>query len=319
MVKNIVITGACGQIAYSLIFSLLQGALLRSKFNLKLLDITPMLGALNGLKMEIEDTASCYLNEVTITDNPDVAFENGDLFFFLGAFPRGPGMERRDLLEKNAEIFIKQGDSLNKAAKNAKVLVVGNPCNTNAYILHKKSKRSDILMTSMSMLDHLRAQSFIARSLKVDSESIENIIIWGNHSKALFVDTHYSFFKEECVYDILQKQSLLETLQTFTQKRGEEVIKARGKSSAASAANAAIEHMKKLLKPSSVMFSCGVYSKGNPYGLDEDLFFSMPCLIDADGQLKVVSHFNIHDYKSCLEPSLKELIEEREVIRGLIN
>lgn len=319
MVKNIVITGACGQIAYSLIFSLLQGVLLKSKFNLKLLDVTPMLDALSGLKMEIEDTASLYLNDVTITDDPNVAFDEGDIFFFLGAFPRGPGMERRDLLEKNAEIFIKQGDSLNKAAKNAKVLVVGNPCNTNAYILHKKSKRSDILITSMSMLDHLRAQGFIARSLKVDSESIENIIIWGNHSKALFVDTHYSFYKDECVHDILEKQNLLDTLQSFTQKRGEEVIKARGKSSAASAANAAIEHMKKLIKPSSSIFSCGVYSKNNPYSLDEDLFFSMPCLIDAEGKLKVVSHFNIKDYKSHLEPSLKELIEERDVIKGLLN
>jgi malate dehydrogenase len=269
--------------------------------------------------MEIEDTASPYLNDVIITDDPNIAFDQGDYFFFLGAFPRGPGMERRDLLEKNAEIFMKQGDALNKAAKDAKVLVVGNPCNTNAYILHKKLKRDDVLITSMSMLDHLRAQGFIARSLNVDAETIENIIIWGNHSKALFVDTHFSFYKEECLYDVFKKKNLLETLQSFTQKRGEEVIKARGKSSAASAANAALVHMSKLMKPSLSFFSCGVYSKNNPYGLDQDLFFSMPCLIDAEGKLKVVSHLNIQDYKKELEPSLKELIEEREFIKGLIN
>lgn len=318
MVKNIVITGACGQIAYSLIFSLLQGALIKSKFNLNLLDVEPMMSALHGLKMEIEDTASPYLNSVTITCDPDIAFNKGDLFFFLGAFPRGPGMERRDLLEKNAEIFIKQGDSLNKAGQNAKVLVVGNPCNTNAYILHKKSQRNDILITSMSMLDHLRAQGFIARALNVQSELIENIIIWGNHSKSLYVDTHLSMFKDNSVHDLLKTQGLLDSLQSFTQKRGEEVIKARGKSSAASAANAAIEHMKKLLSPSLGFFSCGVYSKDNSYGIDQDLFFSMPCMINAEGTLQVVSHFDIKSYQSNLTPSEKELIEERDVVKELL-
>lgn len=318
MVKNIVITGAAGQIAYSLIFSLLQGVLIKSKFNLKLLDITQMLGPLHGLKMEIEDTASQYLNDITVTDDPHVAFENGDYFFFLGAFPRGPGMERRDLLEKNADIFITQGSALNKAAKNAKVVVVGNPCNTNAYILQKKLKRHDIVLTSMAMLDHLRAQGFIARALNTNVEFIENIIIWGNHSKSLYVDTHFSFYNQACVQDILEKQNLLETIQSLTQKRGEEVIKARGKSSAASASNAAIEHMKKLITPSLSFFSCGMYTKNNPFGLDEDLFFSMPCLVDAEGRLKTVSHLNINQYKKHLEPSLKELIEERDVIKGLL-
>lgn len=318
MVKNIVITGACGQIAYSLIFSLLQGAFIKSKFNLKLLDISPMMSALHGLKMEIEDTASPYLNSVAVTDDPYTAFKEGDYFFFLGAFPRGPGMERRDLLEKNASIFIEQGVALNKAGKNAKVVVVGNPCNTNAYILHKKLKRDDIELTSMSMLDHLRAQGFIARALDVDVECIENIIIWGNHSKSLYVDTHFSFYKQQTIYDLLEKQNLLETIQVLTQKRGEEVIKARGKSSAASAANAAIEHMKKLNSPSLSFFSCGMHTKNNPFSLDDDLFFSMPCLIDAQGRLKTVSHLKINHYKQYLEPSLKELIEERDVIKGLL-
>lgn len=319
MVKNIVITGACGQIAYSLIFALLQGALIKSKFNLRLLDIPSMVGVLEGLKMEIQDTASSYLNEVIVTDDPHKAFSEGDYFFFLGAFPRGAGMERRDLLEKNSQIFIEQAEALNKGAEKARVLVVGNPCNTNAYILHKKVKRDDILITSMSMLDQLRAQGFIARSLRLDPDMVENVIIWGNHSKSLYVDTHYSFYKNDCVKNILENKNLLETLQSFTQKRGEEVIKARGKSSAASAAFAAIAHMQKLIKPSSSIFSCGVYSKNNPYELDQDLFFSMPCIVDANGDLKVVSHLNIDHYKKYLEPSLKELIEERDIIKGLYN
>lgn len=319
MGKNIVITGACGQIAYSLIFSLLQGALIKSKFNLKLLDVTPMLGPLEGLKMEIEDTASPYINEIVITDDPKVAFKDGDYFFFLGAFPRGPGMERRDLLEKNAQIFLKQGDALNLAADKAKVLVVGNPCNTNAYILHKMLKREDILVTSMSMLDQLRAQSATARLLNISSEQVQNLLIWGNHSKALYVDTHYAFYNDENIFELLNKSGLEQKLQQHTQKRGEEVIKARGKSSAASAANAALEHMKCLLKPSLTMFSCGVYTQNNPYGIDPDLFFAMPCIVDADGQLKVVGHLNIEDYKQELMPSQNELIEERSVVRELLN
>jgi len=319
MVKNIVVTGACGQIAYSLLFTLIQGGLIKSKFNLKLLDITPMLGALEGLKMEIDDTASPLINQIVITDDPKVAFKEGDYFFFLGAFPRGPGMERRDLLEKNAHIFLAQAEALNLAAKDAKVVVVGNPCNTNAYILHKKSKRKDILITSMSMLDHLRAKSFLAHHLDVDPLRVENLIIWGNHSKSLYVDTHYATLGQKSIYDQLKEHHLEEALQSHTQKRGEVVIKARGKSSAASAANAALEHMKALIKPSTMMFSCGVYSKGNSYGIDEDLIFSMPCIVDADSHLKVISHLDISAYRSFLEPSIKELQEERDVVLGFLN
>jgi malate dehydrogenase len=316
--KNIVITGACGQIAYSLIFSLIQGFLIKTKFNLKLLDITPMLSQLEGLKMEIEDTASPLVNQVTLTDDPQVAFKEGDYFFFLGAFPRGPGMERRDLLEKNSQIFIKQGEALNLAAAGAKVLVVGNPCNTNAYILHKKLKRKDILITSMSMLDHLRAQHFLASLYKVAVENIENIIIWGNHSKSLFVDTHYATLKEDNLYSLLKADHLEAKVQEHTQKRGEMVIKARGKSSAASAANAALEHMKALIKPSNQFFSCGIYSANNPYGIDKDLFFSMPCIINASGNLEIVGHLDISSYREHLEPSIKELQEERHVVLGLL-
>jgi malate dehydrogenase len=239
------------------------------------------------------------------------------LICMKSAFPRGPGMERRDLLEKNANIFMNQGDALNLASHNAKVLVVGNPCNTNAYILLKKSKRPDVLITSMSMLDHLRAQSYIAKSMSLPPESIENLIIWGNHSKSLYVDTHYATTSDVNVIEFLKKEGLEHQLQTHTQKRGEEVIKARGKSSAASAANAALEHMKCLLKPSSHMFSCGVYTKNNAYSIDTDLFFSMPCIINARSELEVVSHLDISKYRHHLEPSLKELIEERDVVKAL--
>lgn len=318
MVKNIVITGACGQIAYSLIASLLQGVLLKSKFNLKLLDVTPMLGALHGLKMEIEDMASPYLNKVFLTDDPKEAFTEGDYFFFLGAFPRGPGMERRDLLEKNAGIFIEQGKALNHANSHAKVVVVGNPCNTNALILHKKLQRKDVLITSMSMLDHLRAQNYIASTLEVPVDCVENIIIWGNHSKSLYVDTHYGMALNKNIYQTLQTLDLEQTLQHHTQKRGEEVIKARGKSSAASAANAALEHMRALITPSRHFFSCGVHTKGNLYNLDEDLFFSMPCLVNGQGELEVVSHLDVCSYSKHFEPSLKELKEERSVIMDML-
>lgn len=318
MLKNIVVTGACGQIAYSLLFFLLHGGLLKTKFNLKLLDVTAVLPHLEGLKMELMDTASPLLGDVVITDDPEVAFKGGDYFFFLGAFPRGPGMERRDLLEKNAQIFISQGEALNLAALNAKVVVVGNPCHTNAYILHKKSKRHDIVITGMSMLDHLRAKSFIGGALGVDVDLIKHLVIWGNHSKSLYVDTHYATYQDQSVFEQLSKKGLEHMLQTHTQKRGEQVIQARGKSSAASAATAALEHMNCLIRPSIEFFSCAVYTKSNPYKVDEDLFFSMPCLIDSQGHLKVVGHLDIASYRSCLEPSLKELQEERDVVLTLL-
>lgn len=318
MVKNIVITGACGQIAYSLIASLLQGAFIKSKFNLKLLDIAPMMDALKGLKMEIEDMASPYLKDVMISCDPGAAFKEGDYFFFLGAFPRGPGMERRDLLEKNAGIFIEQGFALNHANSGAKVVVVGNPCNTNALILHKKLKRNDVLVTSMSMLDHLRAKSYIAHTLEVPVDCVENLIIWGNHSKSLYVDTHYATALGRNVHQTLETINFEHAMQTHTQKRGEEVIKARGKSSAASAANAALEHMKALIVPSRQFFSCGVHTKGNLYNLDDDLFFSMPCIVNGQGELEVATHLSVNAYRHHFEPSLKELQEERSVIEGML-
>lgn len=314
MLKNIVVTGACGQIGYSLLFMLAGGALMKGKFHLKLLDLPSNREQLEGLKMELEDTASPYIGDVSLHIDPNEAFQDGDIFFFLGAFPRGPGMERRDLLEKNAKIFIEQGTALKKARKGAKIVVVGNPCNTNAYILKKISKREDILITSMSMLDHLRAKGFISKTLGISVENIKNLIIWGNHSKSLYVDTHYIETDKGSAFESLEAMNREKELQSFTQKRGEVVIKARGKSSAASAANAALMHMKALLYPTTEMFSCGVYTGKNPYGLDPDLFFSMPCILDASGELKVLFHFQIKDYAHHLEASLKELQEERDVV-----
>lgn len=318
MTKNIVITGAGGQIGYCLLLSIAQGYLLKSKCNLHMLETEEGQAAALGVKMELEDTASPYIKDIFIHTDPKKAFEKGDIFFFLGAFPRGPGMERRDLLEKNAQIFIKQAEGLKKANPLAKILVVGNPCNTNAWILKKKCGRDDILITSMSTLDELRAKSFIARRLNLPIEHIENVIIWGNHSKSLFVDTHYATISKNSLQELVEKNALEKSLQEFTQKRGAEVIQVRGKSSAASAANAAIKAMKQLIEPSCGLFSMGVYTKNNPFGIDEDLFFSLPCFLDKDQSLKVAGHLKIEHYKQFLEPSLDELIEERDTVLKLI-
>lgn len=318
MTKNIVITGAGGQIGYCLLLSLAQGYLLKSKFNLHMLETKEGIAGAFGVKMELEDMASPYINEIFIHDDPNKAFDKGDIFFFLGAFPRGPGMERRDLLEKNAQIFIRQAEGLKKANPNAKILVVGNPCNTNALILKKKCARDDILITSMSTLDELRAKGFISKALGFDSENIENLIVWGNHSKSLFVDTHYATVSKNSLQELIQKKGLFDELQKFTQERGAKVIEARGKSSAASAANAALTAMKRLLEPTSGLFSMGVYTKNNPFGIDEDLFFSLPCFLGKDQKLQVAGHLQIEHYKQFLKPSLDELIEERETVLKLI-
>ena len=247
MSKTITITGAAGQIGYQLAFRIASGQLLGAdeKINLNLLEITPALNALNGVAMELEDCAFSSLNKITVTDNPDVAFQDTDFSFLVGAKPRGPGMERSDLLIGNAAIFSVQGKALNNnASRDVKVLVVGNPANTNALIA--MSNAPDLKphsFTAMMRLDHNRAIAQLAHKTGVHSNEIKQMIIWGNHSTTQYPDINHALIGDKKANTFVDHDWIKNEFIPKVQVRGAEIIKARGLSSAASAASAAIDHM----------------------------------------------------------------------------
>ena len=319
---NVVITGAAGQISYSLIFRIAQGEMLGADqpINLKLLEITPALGALNGVVMEIEDCAFPLVASITATDDANVAFDDAHYALLVGARPRGPGMERKDLLEANANIFTAQGKAINdNANKDIKVLVVGNPANTNAYIaMNSAPDLNPRQFTAMTRLDHNRALTQLANKADATVSDIEHLCIWGNHSATMYADITRASVNGQAATDMVD-QNWIDTdfIPTIAQ-RGAAIIKARGASSAASAANAAIDHMRLWAAGTNGAWtSMGIPSDGS-YGIPEGLVYSFPVTCE-NGDYSIVQGLDIDPAsRAYMDKTQAELEEERDAIAHLV-
>ncbi|WP_198243953.1 malate dehydrogenase [methane-oxidizing endosymbiont of Gigantopelta aegis] len=320
---DIAVTGAAGQISYSLLFRLAGGALFGQEqpINLRLLEVTPAMDALRGVVMELNDCAYPLLHKIVVTDDPAEAFKNVDYAFLIGARPRGPGMERRDLLESNAEIFATQGRILNDVAhRQVKILVTGNPANTNAYIaMNNAPDLAPECFSAMTMLDHNRSISQLAEKCGVTCNEIKNIVVWGNHSATQYPDLHYAKVKGQPALTLVGEDWFENYFIPTVQQRGAAIIKARGQSSAASAANAAICHMRAWVRgtPEGDWVSMAVASDGS-YGIEEGLVFSYPVTV-KDGQISIVQNLPINKFsRDRLQITEAELKEERNAVRHLL-
>lgn len=319
---HIAVTGAAGQISYSLLFRLASGSLLgpEQPIVLHLLEIPAAMNSLQGVVMELQDCASPLLYRIETTDDPRVAFKNVDYAFLVGARPRSEGMERKDLLEVNAEIFSVQGKALNEvASRNVKVLVTGNPANTNALIALKNAPDlNPDNFSSMTRLDHNRAVSQLAEKCGVLPTDIKNMTIWGNHSTTQYPDLHHAKVKGQDALSLVERGWFVNDFIPTVQQRGAAVIKARGLSSAASAANAAIDQMKAwaLGTPEGDWVSMGVLSDGT-YGIEKDLIYSFPVTV-TNGEVNIVKGLNINEFSmQRMRLSETELKEERDAVRHL--
>ena len=324
--KRVAVTGGAGQIAYNLLFRIASGEMLGldQPIALHILEIPQALEALQGVVMELEDCAFPLLQEIKIGSDPKEVFEGIDYALLVGAKPRGPGMERADLLKENAKIFIEQGQALNDVASaDAKILVVGNPCNTNAWItMHHAPRIPRQNFMAMTRLDHNRAMAQLAQRASVGVADVSNMTIWGNHSATQVPDFVNAKINGKAVTDVISDSSWLEgEFITTVQKRGAAIIAARGKSSAASAANAAIDSIRSLVNPTPAgeWFSLAVCSDGNSYGVQEDLIFSFPCRSSGNGSYEVVSGVPWNDFlKGKIAASEKELAEEKSAVGALV-
>ena len=320
---RVAVTGAAGQIGYSLLFRIASGAMLgpETPVILQLLEITPALGALEGVKMELDDCAFSPLVDVVCTDKADVAFGDADVALLVGAMPRKDGMERSDLLNANGGIFKPQGQAIGaNAKKDVKVLVVGNPANTNALIAMNNAKGIDPRQfTAMTRLDHNRAVTQIAQKLGRPVTSVKKMTIWGNHSTTQYPDLFHCEVDGKNAASLVNDQKWLdETYIPTVAKRGAAIIKARGLSSAASAANAAIDHIHSWVKgtPEGDWVSMAVPSDGS-YGVPEGLISSFPCFC-KNGKYEIVQGLDIDAYsRGKIDASVAELAEERDAVKQL--
>lgn len=320
---NVAVTGAAGQIGYALLFRIASGQLLGpdTPVRLRLLEITPALGAAEGTAMELDDCAFPLLSGIDITDDPRAAFDGVNVALLVGARPRGPGMERRDLLEANGGIFKPQGEALNAgAADDVRILVVGNPANTNALIA--SAHAPDIpaeRFTAMMRLDHNRALTQAAQKAGVPVTEVTNMTVWGNHSASQYPDlTHAKIGGRPATEVIDDPAWIADTFIPTVAKRGAAIIDARGASSAASAANAAIDHVHDwvLGTPAGDWVSAGVISDGS-YGIAEGIIAGVPCTSEG-GEWKRVEGLEIDaDSRARIDHSIDELIEERDAVASL--
>ena len=320
---TVTVTGAAGQIGDALLFRIASGAMLGDDqpVRLNLLDITPALDALEGVRMELDDCAFPLLAGITCSDDPNVAFADTDYALLVGARPRGPGMERKDLLEANAAIFSAQGQAMNAvASRNIKVLVVGNPANTNALIaMHNAPDIAGTQFTAMTRLDHNRAITQIAQKTGTRTTDVTHMTIWGNHSATQYPDLYNTRIDGKSAIDLVDQTWFEDTFIPTVQQRGAAIIKARGASSAASAANAAIDHMRTwaLGTAENDWTSMGVLSTG-AYGVPEGLIYSFPCVC-KDGLYHVVEGVEINEFSRVrMEATAQELSEERDAVRHLL-
>ncbi len=320
---HVTVTGAAGQIGYALIFRIASGSMLGEDqpIILQLLDITPAMEALEGVRMELEDCAFPLLAGIVCTDDPNTAFKAANYALLVGARPRGPGMERKDLLEANAEIFSVQGKAINDHAdKNIKVLVVGNPANTNALITQRNAPDiSPRNFTAMTRLDHNRAKTQIALKTGKTVNDVSNMTIWGNHSATQYPDLFNAKVNGEAAINLIDQTWYENEFIPTIQQRGAAIIKARGASSAASAANAAIGHVRSwaLGTTSDDWVSMSVCSDGS-YGITEGLIYSFPCHC-ADGEWSIVQGVEIGDFsRAKMTATEQELTEERDAVKHLL-
>jgi malate dehydrogenase len=321
---KVAVTGAAGQIGYALLFRIASGQMFGpdTDVHLQLLELEPALPALNGVKMELDDCAFPNLKSVTCTSDSNVAFKGVNWALLVGSVPRKDGMERADLLKINGGIFVKQGQALAaNADKNVKVLVVGNPCNTNAYICRLAAKGLNPRnFFAMTMLDQNRAVTQLAQKAGVDTTQVSNLAIWGNHSPTMYPDFYNAKVGGKPATQAVTDETWLKT--TFCEtvgKRGAAIIKARGLSSAASAANAVVDTVKNLVNPtpSGTFFSVAVPSDGS-YGIPKDLIFSFPIVSDGK-DYKIVQGLELASFaKEKIAATQKELEEERSAVQGLV-
>jgi malate dehydrogenase len=320
---RVTVTGAAGQIGYALLFRIASGAMLGNDqpVILQLLDITPAMDALEGVKMELEDCAFPLLADIVCTDDPGTGFKDTDYALLVGARPRGPGMERKDLLEANAAIFSVQGKAINeRASRNIKVLVVGNPANTNALITQRNAPDINPRnFTAMTRLDHNRAKTQIALKTGRTVNDITRMTIWGNHSATQYPDLFNTRVDGQSAIGLVDQAWYEEAFIPTVQQRGAAIIKARGASSAASAANAAIDHMRSwaLGTDGDDWVSMGVHSDGS-YGIEEGLIYSFPCRC-SDGDWSIVQDVEIGDFsRGKMSATERELAEERDGVKHLL-
>lgn len=320
---RVTVTGAAGQIGYALLFRIASGAMLGDDqpVILQLLDITPSMDALKGVAMELDDCAFPLLADIICTDDPMVGFKDSDYALLVGARPRGPGMERKDLLEANAAIFSTQGKAINEvASRDIKVLVVGNPANTNSLITQRNAPNIPANnFTAMTRLDHNRAMTQIADKTGATVNDVKQMTIWGNHSATQYPDLFNATVKGEKAIDKVDMTWYEEDFIPTVQQRGAAIIKARGASSAASAANAAIDHVRTwaLGTEGDDWVSMGVYSDGS-YGIEKGLIYSFPCRC-KDGQWEIVQGVDISEFSQTkMKATEAELIEERDAVAHLL-
>ncbi len=319
---RVAVTGAAGQIGYALLFRIAAGDMLGpdQPVILHLLEITPALPSLNGVVMELNDCAFPTLHGVVATDDPNVAFKDVDYALLVGARPRGPGMERKDLLEANGAIFGPQGKAINDHAKrDVRVLVVGNPANTNALIAQQNAPDLDPgRFTAMVRLDHNRAISQLAEKTGALNTDIAKVTIWGNHSSTQYPDIHETTVKGKPALSLVDQGWYADTFIPLVQQRGAAIIKARGASSAASAASAAIDHMRDwtLGTAEGDWVSMGIPSDGS-YGVEPGVIFGYPVTI-RNGRYEIVQGLSISEFsQSRIDATDKELREERAAVEHL--
>lgn len=320
---NVAITGAAGQIGYALAFRVASGQMLGADqpVNLHLLEITPALQALQGVVMELNDCAFPTLNRIVATDDAKVAFRDCHVALLVGARPRGPGMERKDLLLANAQIFSAQGKALDEAAdRNVKVLVVGNPANTNALIARANARGLDPRnFTAMTRLDHNRALSQLAEKTGAHVTAIRRMIIWGNHSATQYPDVSHCLVDGKPAHSLVDQKWLEESFIPTVQQRGAAIIKARGASSAASAASAAIDHVRDWVRgsPGGDWVSMAVPSDGS-YGIPAGVIYSYPVTCN-DGDYQIVQGLSIDEFsRKRMDLTHAELLEERDGVKTLL-
>ncbi|MDH3671071.1 MAG: malate dehydrogenase [Gammaproteobacteria bacterium] len=317
------VTGAAGQIGYALATRIAGGEMLghSQPITLRLLEITPALDALEGVVMELRDCAFPLLEDVVVTDQAETAFRDADFALLVGAKPRGPGMERGDLLQANAAIFSAQGKALNKcASRDVKVLVVGNPANTNALIaMHNAPDLQPRQFTAMTRLDHNRALWQLAEQTDSKTTDIKRMAIWGNHSATQYPDLRHATVRGQLATELVDDRWIREDFIPTVQQRGAIIIKARGQSSAASAANGAIDHVHDWTFGTATddWVSMAIVCDGS-YGIEEGLMYSFPVTI-SNGKYQLVQGLDIDDFsRERMRATEQELVEERDAVRHLL-
>ncbi|OQY56942.1 MAG: malate dehydrogenase [Candidatus Parabeggiatoa sp. nov. 2] len=319
---RVAITGSAGQIAYSFIFRLASGEMLGpdQPVILHLLELPVALPALKGVMMELDDCAYPLLQDVVMTDDANIAFGDVDYALLVGAAPRGPGMERSDLLKINGEIFKVQGKALNEfASRDVKVLVVGNPANTNAHIaMHCAPDLEPKQFTAMTRLDHHRALAQLAAKTGVEVTAIKKLAVWGNHSTTQYPDISHATVNGQPAKSLVDQDWIVNKFIPTVQQRGAAVIKARSKSSAASAAFAVLSHIRDWVMGTDEWVSVAIPSDGS-YGITEGLIYSFPVTI-KNGEISIVQGLEIDDFsRTRLQASQRELEQERDAIAELLN